>query len=164
MLAWTEPEREAQGEGRIRALISARQKPSPKLLFGRPMTSQATKHKQRPCKSYPCLMPVRASPREKASIETRARQCRLSASRFLVRLATREGAPPTEEEREALRDLGVLLEGVGANLRRIAHRTNQAWMYGETPQQGAEQERELEAVVKGVKLLTGQIRKRLGRR
>ena len=119
-----------------------------------------TQMSYRPCNRYPYRITVRAAGVEKKKIAALARSARVSASRYLVRLAVEGQAPPSEEERGDLRTLCFLLDRAGANLNQIAYKTNLAWMRGgKLPE-----EREIDQVVKGVKLLTQEIRKRLRRR
>jgi hypothetical protein len=114
----------------------------------------------RPCKSYPRLIPVRAAEPEAERIKAMAQASGVSVSRYLVRTALEEQRLPTEEERQALQTLRFLLEKVSVNLNQIAHRTNRAWMRGER----LPEEREIDSVVQGVKRLSQEIRKRVGKR
>jgi hypothetical protein len=116
--------------------------------------------RRRSCQRYPHTLYVRATAQEKRRIETLARAAQVSASRYVVRTVLEGQPPPTEEERQELRTLRFLLEKVSVNLNQIAHKTNRAWLRGEPlpPQQ------EIDGVVQGVKRLSQEIRKRLGKR
>jgi len=104
-------------------------------------------------------MNVRMTETEQRRVKSLAREARISASRYLVRLATEEQAPPSEEERAELRTLYVLLSRVASNLNQIAYRTNLAWIRGKKPE-----EREIEGVARGVKRLSEEIKARLRKR
>ena len=111
----------------------------------------------RPCRSYPRHIHVRATDAEQRCIYALARASRVSASRYLVRLATEGKAPPTLEERELLRSLRFLLEKIGTNLNQLAHRANRAAIRGEPfpPRE------EILAVLNGVSILSRALKRRL---
>src|SRR3712207_101336 len=91
-----------------------------------PYRASVTEQHQRPCRSYPHRIEVRASRSEKERITALAQEARVSASRYLVRLAVEGKPPPTEEEREQLRSLRFYLEKVSTNLSQLAHRASRA--------------------------------------
>ena len=112
---------------------------------------------QRPCKSYPCPIYLRASPEERQRIVRLAEDSAVSTSRYLVRLATEGRPPPSRAEREDLRSLRYLLQKIGNNLNQVAHRLNRAVYTGETPPT----ESEIASVVRAVRLLTRDLQRRL---
>jgi hypothetical protein len=63
---------------------------------------------------------VRATQSEKQRIMARAQAANLSASRFLIRMATSERPPPTREERERLEELLLILKRSALHLHRLA--------------------------------------------
>ena len=66
---------------------------------------------------------VRATGPEKDAIYARASATSLSASRFLIRLATEGRAPPTREERERLERLLYILRRTMLHLRQLGANT-----------------------------------------
>lgn len=63
---------------------------------------------------------VRATSSEKQRILARAQASNLSASRFLIRMATSERPPPTRDERERLEELLLILKRSTLHLHRLA--------------------------------------------
>jgi hypothetical protein len=111
----------------------------------------------RPCRSYPHHIPVRTTTAERNAIRALAGASRVSASRYLVRLAVERKAPPTIEERDELRRVRFLLEMVSNNLNQVAHRLNLSRLKrAPAPSPG-----EIKAIVEGVKSVTRELRRRL---
>jgi hypothetical protein len=112
---------------------------------------------QRPCKRYQRVIYLRATDDEKRHVFAMAKEARVSASRYLIRLATDGRAPPPETIREELRSLRYLLAMAGSNLNQIAHRINRSRYTGEK-YPPVEQ---VIAVIRGVERVSSEIKRRL---
>ena len=113
--------------------------------------------RSRPCTQYRKTIYVRTTDAEQAVIYERAKAAGMSASRYLARVATEGRPPPSQEEREDLRGIRVLLVKMATNLSRLTQETIQANLRGEAGP-GSE---EISAVLRGIAILSRELKKRL---
>lgn len=100
---------------------------------------------------------VRATEEEKTRIYAKAEEANLSASRFLIRLASSDRAPPTREERERLERLLFLFKRTALQLERLSENVSALRLAGA----GEHVRQEFAETARLLRDLTQTVRRRL---